>query len=68
MATMRGYVLHGKDKAGWEDVPIPEISPDDALVRPTAVAACTTDVHLIAAGALPTAFGHSEEYLECPHG
>lgn len=57
MATMKGYVLHGKDKAGWQDVPVPKVGPHDALVRPSAVAACTTDVHLIASGALPTAIG-----------
>lgn len=43
---MRGYVIQEKGHAG-EDVPVPELGPYDALVRPTAVATCTTDVHLI---------------------
>ncbi len=57
MAIMRGYVLEGKDRATWQDVPVPEVGPLDALVRPTAVATCTTDVHLIATASLPTAIG-----------
>ncbi|MEN2738666.1 zinc-binding dehydrogenase [Microbacterium sp. X-17] len=55
--SMRGYVLHGKDDASWSDVPIPPLGPYDALVRPTAVATCTTDVHLIAAASFPNAIG-----------
>ena len=31
--------------------------PNDALVRPTAVATCTTDVHAIATLAFPNALG-----------
>jgi isopropanol dehydrogenase (NADP+) len=50
---VRGYVLKEKGKAVWEDVPVPEIGPYDALVRPTAVATCTTDVHAIATLAFP---------------
>jgi threonine dehydrogenase-like Zn-dependent dehydrogenase len=45
---VRGYVLKEKGKAVWEDIPVPQIGPYDALVRPTAVATCTTDVHAIA--------------------
>jgi len=54
---MKGYVLHGKGDAGWQEVPVPEIGPFDALVRPTAVATCTTDVHAIATLAFPNALG-----------
>jgi threonine dehydrogenase-like Zn-dependent dehydrogenase len=50
---MRGFVLKEKGKAVWEDVPVPKIGPYDALVRPTAVATCTTDVHAIATLAFP---------------
>ncbi len=39
---MRGYVLQGKGRGAWQEVPIPAIGPYDALVRPTAVATCTT--------------------------
>jgi threonine dehydrogenase-like Zn-dependent dehydrogenase len=50
---MRGYVIQEKGRAGWQDVPVPQIGPYDALVRPTAVATCTTDVHLIDSLSLP---------------
>jgi len=39
---MRGYVIQEKGRAGWQDVRVPGIGPYDALVRPTAVATCTT--------------------------
>ncbi len=55
--TMRGFVLHEKGRASWSDVPVPPLGPYDALVRPTAVATCTTDVHLIATAGFPAAVG-----------
>lgn len=54
---MRGYVIQEKGRADWQDVPVPEIGPYDAIVRPTAVATCTTDVHLIDSLSLPNALG-----------
>ena len=54
---MRGYVIQEKRRAEWQDVPVPQIGPYDALVRPTAVATCTTDVHLIDSLSLPNALG-----------
>lgn len=57
MQTMKAYVLNGKNDAGWKDIPVPEIGPYDALVRVTAVATCTTDVHQIQTAALPTLIG-----------
>ena len=54
---MQGYVLHEKGSARWTDVPVPTLGPYDALVRPTAVAICTTDIHLIATAGLPAAVG-----------
>jgi len=54
---MRGYVIQKKGRADWQDVPVPEVGPYDTLVRPTAVATCTTDVHLIDALSLPNALG-----------
>jgi threonine dehydrogenase-like Zn-dependent dehydrogenase len=55
--TMRGYVIQEKSRAAWQDVPVPKIGPYDALVRPTAVATCITDVHLIDSLSLPNALG-----------
>ncbi|MET7844491.1 alcohol dehydrogenase catalytic domain-containing protein [Streptomyces sp. NPDC005356] len=54
---MKGYVIQEKGRADWHGVPVPEIGPYDALVRPTTVAACTTDVHLIDSLSLPNALG-----------
>lgn len=54
---MRGYVIQEKGRADWQEVLVPEIGPYDALVRPTAVATCTTDVHLIDSLSLPNALG-----------
>lgn len=41
----RGLGLIENDKVGFKDVEIPEMGPDDALVKPIAVATCTSDVH-----------------------
>lgn len=54
---MRGYILHAKGDASWTQMDEPECGPYDAVVRPTMVAACTTDVHLIATAALAAAVG-----------
>ena len=54
---MRAYVLHGKGNAAWAEVPVPSLGQYDALVRPTTVATCTTDVHLIETAGLPAAVG-----------
>jgi threonine dehydrogenase-like Zn-dependent dehydrogenase len=54
---MRGYVLQEKGHAAWQEVPDPVIGPRDAVVRPTAVATCTTDVHMIATAAYPALIG-----------
>jgi isopropanol dehydrogenase (NADP+) len=54
---MKAYILEGKNQAFWRDIPIPEIGSYDALVRVTAVATCTTDVHQIQTASLPTLIG-----------
>ena len=54
---MRGYVIQEKGRADWRDVLVPELGPYDALVRLTAVATCTTDVHLIDSLSLSNALG-----------
>ena len=57
-------MLQGKGQAVWEEVPVPTIGPYDALVRPTAVATCTTDVHLIETVALPGAISPPKQSEE----
>jgi threonine dehydrogenase-like Zn-dependent dehydrogenase len=54
---MRGYILAQKGRGMWAEAPVPAIGAYDALVRPTAVATCTTDVHLIETAAFPHAVG-----------
>ena len=39
-------------KVGWIDVERPSAGPYDAIVRPIAVAPCTSDVHTVWEGAL----------------
>lgn len=60
--TMKAFVLLGKDEVGWRDVPVTELGPLDARVKPTVVSPCTTDVHLVATYAMPNivnkAMGH----------
>jgi threonine dehydrogenase-like Zn-dependent dehydrogenase len=54
---MRGYVLHGRGDASFGEIQVPPLGPYDALVRTTAVATCTTDVHMINAAPYPNAIG-----------
>jgi len=54
---MKGYVLIGKGRAEWLDIPEPIIEVNDVICRPTCLAACTTDVHTIKTGGRPQAKG-----------
>lgn len=47
---MRGYGMIDVDQAGWIEKEPPQAGPLDALVRPMAVAPCTSDVHLLHGG------------------
>ena len=47
MTTMRALVKAKAEEGLWmEDVPVPEIGPNDALVRVRRTAVCGTDVHI----------------------
>nr|BAN40396.1 NADP-dependent alcohol dehydrogenase, putative [Entamoeba invadens] len=50
--TMKGLAMLGIGKIGWIEKPIPECGPLDALVRPLALAPCTSDTHTVWAGAI----------------
>ena len=39
-------------KVGWIDTERPSVGPYDAIVRPIAIAPCTSDVHTVWEGAL----------------
>ncbi|HEX7253008.1 MAG TPA: NAD(P)-dependent alcohol dehydrogenase [Thermoanaerobaculia bacterium] len=45
---MKAFVMRGVGKVGLMEKEIPEIGPDDALVRTTAALICTSDVHTVA--------------------
>jgi L-iditol 2-dehydrogenase len=43
--TMKAAVLHGAGDLRVEEVPVPELGPEDVLVRVRACGVCTSDVH-----------------------
>lgn len=47
MTNMKAAVFVEKNRIVLEDKPIPEIGPDDALVRITTTTICGTDVHIL---------------------
>ena len=49
---MKGFAMLGIGKTGWIEKPCPACGPLDAIVRPIAVAPCTSDVHTVWEGAL----------------
>ena len=50
---MRGYGMHCINSVGWLEKEVPQIGPLDALVRPTAVAPCSSDTHMSHGGSGP---------------
>jgi len=50
---MKGLVLVEKGKTEWREVPKPEMGAFDVAIKPTVVAPCTTDLHLIETFAMP---------------
>ena len=49
---MNGYAMLKIGASGWIEKDIPEIGPMDAIVKPLAVAICTSDVHTLWEGAI----------------
>ncbi len=49
---MKGFAMKKIGQIGWIEKEVPAIGPMDALVRPTAVSPCTSDVHTVWAGAI----------------
>lgn len=47
---MKAFVLEEPGKAAWYDAPEPELVPYGAILRPVAVAPCSSDVHTIFGG------------------
>ncbi|MFW5488547.1 MAG: NAD(P)-dependent alcohol dehydrogenase [Desulfovibrio sp.] len=49
---MKGFAMLGIGKIGWIDKDAPKPGPLDAIVRPLAIAPCTSDVHTVWEGAI----------------
>ncbi|MDR1239647.1 MAG: NAD(P)-dependent alcohol dehydrogenase [Treponema sp.] len=49
---MRGYGMLGIGKTGWIEKEIPRCGPLDAIVKPIAIAPCTSDIHTVYEGAI----------------
>lgn len=62
MALMRAAVLVRPHRFELREVPVPEVGPDDALIRVTRTGICGTDLHIFnghyAADRLPLVPGH----------
>lgn len=49
---MKGFAMLRIGETGWITKNAPEVGPYDALVRPLAVAPCTSDIHTVFEGAI----------------
>lgn len=49
---MKAFAMLSIGKVGWIDKPMPDCGPLDAIVKPIALAPCTSDVHTVWAGAI----------------
>lgn len=49
---MKGFAMKKIGEIGWVEKEIPKLGARDALVRPTALSPCTSDVHTVWAGAI----------------
>ena len=56
---MKGFAMLGIGKVGWIEKDKPVAGPYDAIVKPIAVAPCTSDIHTVFEGAL----GEREDML-----
>ncbi|ASJ73643.1 NAD(P)-dependent alcohol dehydrogenase [Granulosicoccus antarcticus] len=56
MSNMKALVFIEKDRIELEDKPIPDVGPNDALIRVTTTTICGTDVHILK-GEYPVATG-----------
>lgn len=45
--TMKALVFVGKNKIELREKPIPDVGPNDALIRVTTTTICGTDVHIV---------------------
>ena len=51
--TMRGYGMVIVNEAGWLEHPVPKCGSLDAIIKPTIVAPCSSDTHMLHGGSGP---------------
>ncbi len=49
---MKGFAMKKIGEIGWIEKEIPTLGAKDALIRPTAISPCTSDIHTVWAGAI----------------
>ena len=52
MATFKGFAMKRLNEIGWVEKEVPECGPYDAIVKPTCVSPCTSDIHTVWEGAI----------------
>lgn len=56
---MKGFAMLEKGKVGWLEKDDPVLTkPEDVMIRTTGAAMCTSDVHLVESGMMPSMFGN----------
>ena len=56
---MKAFVLKEPGVVGYEQVPEPVLTPYGAILKPVAVAPCSSDVHTVFGGGSSTRATHS---------
>ena len=52
MATFKGFAMKKLNETGWVEKEVPVCGPIDAILRPTCVSPCTSDIHTVWEGAI----------------
>ena len=52
MATFKGFAMKRLNEIGWVEKEVPECGPLDAIIKPTCVSPCTSDIHTVWEGAI----------------
>ena len=52
MATFKGFAMKKIGETGWVEKEVPFCGPMDAIIKPTCVSPCTSDIHTVWEGAI----------------
>ena len=52
MATFKGFAMKRIGETGWVEKEVPKCGPLDAIIKPTCVSPCTSDIHTVWEGAI----------------